>query len=124
MVVMDGYVRSTGCDSRCSRATQIYREQIAALVQSRGWRLGRMFDESSLGVALERIESRESDGLVVARVAHLGTTFAQVLDTIERIQAAQGRFVSVVDGLDLGTPSGRLVLRTLFSIGHPHHDGA
>jgi DNA invertase Pin-like site-specific DNA recombinase len=40
----------------------------------------------------------------------------EAVDTIERIQAAGGTFVSVCDGIDLGTPSGRLILPLLVSV--------
>jgi DNA invertase Pin-like site-specific DNA recombinase len=81
-----------------------------------------MFDESSLQTALERVESRESDGLVVARFSHMGPSLADALATIERIQAAGGRFASVADGIDLDTPTGRLLLRLLLSVVHQHQE--
>ena len=119
VVVVDGYVNSgAGSDSGAGpRPAEIQQTRIAKWVHARGWRVGRMFDEPSLPVALGRIESRESDGLVVARVRHLGSSLDEVLTVIERIQAAGGRFVSIADGIDLNTPSGRLVLQILLSIG-------
>jgi Resolvase, N terminal domain len=115
VVVVDGYVRSAGGD-RCDTPAEIQKGQIARAAASRGWRLGRIFDASSLEAALERIESGESDGLVVVRVCHLGASTREVLGAIERVQAAGGRFVSVRDGIDLSTDSGRLVLRVLMSV--------
>jgi DNA invertase Pin-like site-specific DNA recombinase len=75
-----------------------------------------MFDERSLTTALERVESRETDGLIVARFSHLGATLDDALAAIERIHAAGGRFASVADGIDLDTPNGRLLLRLLLSV--------
>jgi DNA invertase Pin-like site-specific DNA recombinase len=75
-----------------------------------------MFDEASLQRALERVESHESDGLIVARFSHLGTTLDDALVAIERIHAAGGRFASVADGIDLDTANGRLLLRLLLSV--------
>jgi DNA invertase Pin-like site-specific DNA recombinase len=71
---------------------------------------------SLLRRAVERVESRESDGVVVARVTHLGRSLEETIAAVERIEAAGGRFVSVCDGVDLGTASGRLVLRVLLSV--------
>ncbi len=116
MVLVDGYVHSpsAGGDGLASFAVQ--QGQIRRSAAARGWRVGRMFDECSLYLALERIESRESDGLVVARLAHLGTSLEDAVVAIERIQAAGGRFLSIGDGIDLSTASGRLVLRILLSL--------
>jgi DNA invertase Pin-like site-specific DNA recombinase len=92
----------------------------------RGWRVGRLFEESAdtlpadrrslLREAVERVESRESDGLVVARFKDLGSSFAEAVAVLERIQAAGGSFVSVCDGIDLGASNGRTILRLLLSV--------
>jgi len=70
----------------------------------------------ALDQALARVESRESDGVVVARLQDLGSSLGDALRAIERIQAAGGTFVSVCDGIDLGTATGRLILRLLLSV--------
>jgi DNA invertase Pin-like site-specific DNA recombinase len=69
-----------------------------------------------LAEALQRVESHETDGLVVTRLTHLGRSLEDALAAIERIQAAGGRFVSVCDAIDLSTPTGRLTLPLLLSI--------
>lgn len=122
-VVVDGYVCAPTLTAWCATPASIDRGHIARLAASRGWQLGRMFEESPrerlasaitlLDEALERVESRESDGLVVARLKHLGRSLGSAVDAVERISAAGGRFVSVCDGVDLDTASGRLVLRLL-----------
>jgi DNA invertase Pin-like site-specific DNA recombinase len=71
---------------------------------------------SRLRQALERVESRESDGLVVARFKNLGSSLEEAVAVLERIQAAGGRFVSVCDGIDLAAPNGRAILRLLLSV--------
>jgi DNA invertase Pin-like site-specific DNA recombinase len=94
--------------------------------EAHGWRIGYVFEElaptqsaagdSRLRAALERVESGETDGLIVARLKHLGNSLGEVVGVLERIQAAGGTFVSVRDGFDLGSPSGRLMLRVLVSV--------
>jgi hypothetical protein len=90
-VLVDGYARSGYEDGRSPRVVEIHQRGIRQWVERRGWRLGRMRDECSLAEAIERIESRESDGLVVARISHLGSSLEDGLAAIERIEAAGGR---------------------------------
>ena len=66
--------------------------------------------------ALHRVESGESDGIVAARLTQIGPSLGEALRSVERIQAAGGTFVSVGDGIDLSTPTGRLILRLLLSV--------
>ena len=77
---------------------------------------GQCGPRTALDQALARVESRESSGIVVTRLHRIGASLGEALDTIERIQAAGGTFVSVRDGIDLSTPGGRLVLRVLLSV--------
>ena len=117
-------MRTLETGRHCPAPASIERGHLTRWVARRGWRVGRIFEETcspSLGdgdgrldEALARVESHESDGLVVARLQHLGRSLGEAVAAIERISAAGGRFVSVCDGLDLGTPRGRLLLRLLF----------
>jgi hypothetical protein len=66
--------------------------------------------------ALHRVESGESDGIVVARLDRFGRSLTDSLAAIDRIQRAGGTFISVQDGLDLSTPTGTLVVRIMFSM--------
>src|SRR3954454_720930 len=66
--------------------------------------------------AIPRIETSQSDGLVVAKLDRFGRSLVSSLRAIERIQRAGGIFVSVADGIDLTTETGRFVLRTLLSV--------
>ncbi len=124
-VVVDGYVRSAAPSGWSASLAAIDLSLIARCTAGRGWRLGCVFQEpgpcalsdggSLLRATLSRIESGESDGLVVARMKHLGCSLQEAVAVLERIAAAGGRFVSVRDGIDLSTPSGRLILRLLLS---------
>ena len=125
-IVVDGYICTSLLSSWCVSPASIDRGHISRLAARRGWLIGRMFEESPrerltsnktfLDQALERVESRESDGLVVARLNQLGQSLGAAAGAIERISAAGGRFVSVCDGVDLDTASGRLVLRVLLGV--------
>jgi hypothetical protein len=66
---------------------------------------------------IERIEAGESEGVVVARLDRFGRSVMDGLRAIERIQEAGGTFVSVQDNFDIETPTGKLILQILFSIG-------
>jgi site-specific DNA recombinase len=53
---------------------------------------------------------------VVSKVSRFGRSLLSGLAAIERVKAAGGQFVSVQDGLDTSTDSGRLVLHILLSL--------
>lgn len=115
-LVVDGYLRTAADRGAGLHAAQLYETQIRTWAASRGWRIGRIFDEPGLGLALSRVESGESDGLIVAHFWQVGSSLEDALTAVERVRAAGGRFVSVADGIDLDTPHGRLVLRLLLSV--------
>lgn len=108
------------------RSSLMQRGQLARWADARGWRVARVFEDPrstgsqgpgpQLREALDRVASRESDGIVVARLNHLAVSLPVALDAIERVQAAGGTFISVYDGIDLGTPTGQLMLRLLRSV--------
>jgi DNA invertase Pin-like site-specific DNA recombinase len=70
----------------------------------------------ALEEALARVESRECEAIVVTRLHRIGDSLDNALCAIDRIQAAGGTFVSVLDGIDLSTADGRHVLRILLSV--------
>jgi site-specific DNA recombinase len=77
---------------------------------------GSRHDRPLLMEAIDRIEAGHSQGIVVAKLDRFGRSLADGLRNIERIQAAGGNFVSVHDGLDLDTPTGKLVFRVMLSM--------
>jgi site-specific DNA recombinase len=130
-MVVDGYVRVSVVGDRAMKgerfiSPQVQRDQILGWVQARRAAIGVIFEELDesgaradrplLMNAIARVESGESDGLVVARLDRFGRSLTDSLSAIERIQAAGGIFASVDDGLDLTTDTGRLVLRVLLSL--------
>lgn len=117
---MDGYVRHAARPFSQSW-TSVQRRQIHAWAAKRGWRVARIFEEppgetTVLNSALRRVESGESDGLLVVRMRDLGRTLLEALRAVERIEAAGGTFVSVGDGIDLSTPRGQAILRVLLAV--------
>jgi DNA invertase Pin-like site-specific DNA recombinase len=105
---------------------RVQLEQVEHWAASQGAAVGHVFEEVDesggradrplLMAAVARIEAGQSGGLAVAKLDRLGRSLTDNLAVIERIEAAGGTFVSVEDGLDLGTDSGRLVLRILCSV--------
>lgn len=126
---LDGYVRVSqvrgrGGDTFISPAQQ--RDRIEAWASAFGHELlvvheeldesGARADRPRLLEAIERVERGQSDGIVVAKLDRFARSLVDGLRLIERIQDAGGTFVSVADGLDLTTDTGRLVLRIMLSL--------
>jgi DNA invertase Pin-like site-specific DNA recombinase len=128
-VLIDGYIRVSQVRNRHGDrfiSPAVQREQIEGWAKLNGVVIGEVFEEldesgarrdrPKLLQALARVESGKSDGIVVAKLDRFGRSLRDSLDAIERLQAAGGTFVSVQDGLDLGSPTGKLVLRIMFSM--------
>jgi DNA invertase Pin-like site-specific DNA recombinase len=77
---------------------------------------GARADRPKLMSLIEKVERRELDGIVVAKLDRFGRSLVDGLQLIDRIQKAGGTFVSVADGFDLTTDTGRLVLRIMLSL--------
>jgi len=129
-LILDGYIRVSQVGGRGGEkfiSPSVQREQIEAWTSSNGSLLGVVFEELDesggradrplLMEAIERVESGESDGLIVAKLDRFGRSLLDGLSAIARIDDAGGTFISVQDGFDLGTSTGKLVLRIMFSIG-------
>lgn len=128
-MIVDGYVRVSQVGGRSGQrfiSPSVQREQIAGWVALNGHVLGEIFEELDesgsrvdrplLSEAVARIERGESQGLVVAKMDRFGRSLLDGLSVVDRIQAAGGTFVSVADGLDLATPTGKLILRIMLSM--------
>ncbi len=118
VLMIDGYVRASRSAAADDAPASAAHWRIRRWTESRGWRVGRILDDapgssSGLQEALARVESRESDGIVVLGLHQLADALDDVLAAVERIQAAGGTFASVREGLDLTTPAGAQMLRLL-----------
>ncbi len=67
--------------------------------------------------AIKRVEAGESQGVVVAKLDRFGRSLIDGLAALARIEDAGGQFVSVQDGFDLASPTGKLILRIMFAMG-------
>jgi DNA invertase Pin-like site-specific DNA recombinase len=128
-VLLDGYIRVSQVRGRKGESFQspgVQREEIARHIASRKAQVGEIFEELDesggradrplLLEAIERVESGASDGIVVAKLHRFGRSFLDGLAMIARIQKAGGTLISVQQGLDLQTPTGKLVSRVLFAV--------
>ena len=126
---VDGYVRVSRVGSRRGErfiSPAVQRELIDSWATMHGARVLHVFEELDesggradrplLEEALHRVEAGISQGIVVSKVNRFGRSLLSGLGAIERLRAAGGRFVSVQDGLDTSTDSGRLVLHILLSL--------
>jgi DNA invertase Pin-like site-specific DNA recombinase len=100
-------------------------EQVDAIVfesatAQRGWRLAGILGDNNgsdgLDEAVGHVESGETDGLVVARLADLGSSLSEAVAVIDRIRAAGGTLLSVSDGIELGVDTGQVIWRLLVSL--------
>jgi DNA invertase Pin-like site-specific DNA recombinase len=127
---LDAYIRVSQVAGRNGDrfiSPAVQREEIEVWISAHGATLGKIFEELDesgargdrplLQEAIERVEAGESGGIVVAKLDRFGRSVIEGLEAIQRIERAGGTFASVQDGFDLGTPTGRLALRFLFSIG-------
>jgi DNA invertase Pin-like site-specific DNA recombinase len=129
-VIVDGYVRVSQVAGRSGErfiSPKVQREQIEAWALLNGAAVGEIFEELDesgsradrplLEEAIRRIEAGESNGLVVAYLSRFGRSLMNGMVAIKRITDAQGTFVSIQEGLDFSTDTGRLILRFMLSIG-------
>jgi DNA invertase Pin-like site-specific DNA recombinase len=128
-LILDGYVRVSQVAGRSGESfisPSLQREQIEGWANLHGARIARVFEELDqsgaradrpmLMEALTRVERGESEGIIVAKLDRFGRSLVDGLANIERLTDAGGVFVSVQDGLDLSTPTGKLVMRIMLSM--------
>ncbi len=129
-MLLDGYIRVSQVGGRRGDrfiSPSVQRGEIEAWTNSHKAILGEVFEELDesgaradrplLLEAIERVESGESNGVIVAKLDRFGRSVVEGLRSIARIEGAGGTFVSVQDGFDLSTPTGKLVMRILFCVG-------
>ncbi|MEI6446507.1 MAG: recombinase family protein [Actinomycetes bacterium] len=125
-MAFDGYVRVSstrgrGGDSFISPEQQ--REQISRWAGLRGVTIGMWHEDldvsggkvarPGLDLALMRAETGVSEGIVVAKVDRFARSLVGALELIKRLDAAGAQFVSVAEGIDPQTPSGKMLQRLM-----------
>jgi site-specific DNA recombinase len=128
-VIVDGYVRVSHVGSRGGASfisPALQREKIERWAALHDARLDLVFEELDesgarqdrpmLMEAIGRVEAGTTNGIVVAKLDRFGRSLRHGLVAIERITEAGGTLVSVEDGFDFGTDTGRLVLKIMLSM--------
>jgi site-specific DNA recombinase len=80
------------------------------LDQSGGKMSRPIFDQ-----VMARIEGGQTQGVVVAKSDRFARSLVGALSALQRIEDAGAHFASVADSFDTSTPTGRLVMRVMFS---------
>lgn len=126
---VDGYVRVSrvgGRDGDRFISPDVQREQIEAWARLRHATVaevhtdldmsGAKRDRPGLEAAIARVQRREIDGIVVAKLDRLARSLPVAFDAIARIEEAGGKLVSVDEGIDPSTPNGRLMRNLLLTM--------
>lgn len=113
---------------RVSTSDQTTANQLLELrryVEARSWQATEYLDEAVSGSkerrpALDRLmtdaKRRRFDVLIVWRLDRLGRNLKHLITTLEEIAAMGIAFASLNEGIDTGTPAGRLQLHLLGAI--------
>lgn len=115
--------------ARVSTADQNCENQLIELrryCEARGWPVGREYIDHGVSGSRDRrpaldelandARRRRFDVLVCWRLDRLGRNLKHLVTMLEELQALQVGFVSLGEGIDLGTPTGRLQLHILAAL--------
>jgi DNA invertase Pin-like site-specific DNA recombinase len=94
---------------------KLHDHEIAAVFDELDVSGGKM-DRPKLAEVMRRIETGESEGVVVWKLDRFGRTLIGALEHIRRINAKGALFASVSDDFDITTPTGRFVLKMMLSL--------
>lgn len=126
---LDAYVRVSrvgGREGLSFISPDVQREQIRRWAELRGVEVaaehvdldqsGGHIDRPAFEKALGRVERGETGGIVVAKIDRFARSLSGALDAIHRIERAGAEFVSVAEGIDPGTPAGKMMQRLLLTL--------
>lgn len=121
VIILDGYIRVSQVRGRRGESfispdvqrTQIQRWADLREVAIGEWHIdldqsGAKDNRPGLKRALERIDTHQTDGIVVAKLDRFARSLTAALEMIKRIDDAGAKFVSVTEGIDPTTPAGKL----------------
>jgi DNA invertase Pin-like site-specific DNA recombinase len=105
---------------------EVQEEKCRLLAKSRGLRVGQVFtdldrsggkmDRPEFNRALERVESGESGGIIVARIDRFARTLVGGVQAVDAINAAGGVVLTADGEFDTSTATGELVLSIMLSL--------
>lgn len=131
-----GYVRVSATAGRSGESFQSPEQQAASIRQwakAAGAELievvteldrsaGKGKHRPMFDAALERCQRGEADGLAVAYVSRFGRSVTEALARVELLHEASARVVSVAEGIDSATPTGKLVLGLMLTLAEWERD--
>jgi DNA invertase Pin-like site-specific DNA recombinase len=126
---LDAYVRVSslaGREGDSFISPKVQEERIRAWATANGHEIVETFPEidvsggsmnrPKLNEVMRRIDSGESDGVVVYNLSRFARTWIGTMELIQRINQRGALFASVSDGFDITTITGRMVFGILLSI--------
>lgn len=105
-----GYARVSSRQDEASLALQ--REVILTEARKRGWTVDEMVEEVATSPDIERLLAFWPTRIIVAKLDRLSRNVGEIGRVVDRIESWGGVLVSA-DGLDTGTPAGRMALALL-----------
>jgi DNA invertase Pin-like site-specific DNA recombinase len=106
--------------SRSDQNPQLQIDEVAELVERRGWALAKSYTDEGISGSRDRrpeldrlmvdARRRKFDLLVVWRADRLFRSLKHMVTTLDELAALGVGFVSVTEPFDTSTPSGRLLL--------------
>lgn len=128
-----GYARcSTTEQAESGLGIAAQEATIRSECQRRGWELvevitdegesGKSLDRPGLQLVLERIASREVDGLVAAKLDRISRSVRDFADLLEWFGATGASLVAVDVGVDTSTPGGKLVCSVFSAVSEWERD--
>lgn len=126
---VDAYIRVSDVHGRSGESfisVDVQRERITAWAASQGHEIIEYWEEldvsggkmqrPKLDEVMRRIESGQTQGVVVWRLDRFARTLVGALELIKTINDRGALFASVSESFDITTPSGRLVLNMMLSL--------
>jgi DNA invertase Pin-like site-specific DNA recombinase len=132
---LDGYIRVSrvaGREGESFISPEVQREQIEAWAVLRRatieeWHVdldvsGARARRPGLDAAIDRVERKQTNGIVVAKLDRLARSLPVAFDAIQRIERAGGRLISVDEGIDPATVNGRMMRGLLLLLAEWYRD--
>lgn len=132
---LDGYIRVSrvaGREGDSFISPKAQREKVEDYARARGYSIlewhedldwsGAREERPGFQAALERVEAKQSGGIIVAKLDRFARSVADATNAIKRIQAADGQLVSVEDGFDSQTAMGKFAIHLLLALGELERD--